>query len=130
MRKNIFFLKLNLIANFFRLRDKKIGLLVKKFSSVSIQQKFALSEKYFGEKWVLFRKNFIFLSSFLEFEWFLCLFTKFLSQVCQTTDQRAERTKLRKLTFKNFVFFSKAVLCFEQKNLDFQHNSKSYFSKP
>ena len=72
------FLKLNMIANFFGLRDEKKGLLVKKFSSGFLQQEFALREKCFEEKRFFFRKSFIFLLSFLEFEWFLCLFCKML----------------------------------------------------
>ena len=68
------FLKLNIIANFFGLRDEKKGLLVKKFSSGLLQQEFALTEKCFEEKRFVFRKSFIFLLSVLEFEWFLCLF--------------------------------------------------------
>ena len=76
--KTVFFLKLNLIANFFGLRDEKIGLLVKNFPSGFLQQEFALPEKCLEEKWNLFRQSFIFLLSFLEFEWFLCLFCKVL----------------------------------------------------
>ena len=78
MRKNSFFPKLNMIANFFGLRDEKKGLLVKKIPSGFLQQEFALPEKCLEEKWIVFRKSFIFLLSFSEFEWFICLCCKIL----------------------------------------------------
>ena len=91
-RKLDFFFKWNMFANIFGLRDEKIGLLVKNFSSGFLQQEIALPEKCFEEKGFLFRECF-FSVIILEFEWFLCLFAKLFSQVCQTTDHCAERIK-------------------------------------
>ena len=113
LEKNIFFW--NWCANFFGLWGEKNRAFSQKFSSGSIQQKFALPKKCFREKWFLFRKSFIFLLSFFEFEWFLCRFAKCFSQVCQATDQRAERTKLGKLTFEIFVFFQKQFCVLSRK---------------
>ena len=107
---------------------KKMGLSIKEFFSGFNQQKLALPEKYFDEKRFLFRKCFLFLLSFLEFQWFFCLFAKFFSLVCQTTDQRRERKKLGKLTWKNSFFNQFWTL--RRKNLDFQQNCKAWFSKP
>ena len=70
---------------------------------------------------------FFFLLSIMEFDWFLCIFPKLFSQVCQITDQLAEKkiwgVNLEKLFFESF-------LDFEEKNLYFQQNSKAWFSKP
>ena len=71
-RKTYIFQKLNVFSNFFGIEMKKIGLLVKKFSSGFVQQESALREKSFEENWFLFRKSFNFLLTFLEFEWSLC----------------------------------------------------------
>ena len=126
--KTVFFLKLNMIANFIGLRDEKKGLLVKKFSSGFLQQEFAIPEKCLEEKWFVFRKSFIFLLSFLEFEWFICLCWKFFGQVWKTTNQPAETSKLWKLTLK--ICFFKQFWTLTRKNLDFQQNSKAWYSKP
>ena len=116
------FLKLNIIANFFGLRDEKKGLSVKKFCSGLLQQEFALTEKCFEQKNICLSKKFYF--SVIRFGvWVISLsfFAKCFSQVCQTTDQHAERNKMGKLTWKNcFInqfwtlrkktwFFSKTV---------------------
>ena len=85
---------------------KKIGLLVKKFYSGFLQQEFALPEKCFEEKWFLFRKCFIFYYHFWSLSDFFVFFAKFFSRVCQTTDQRGERNKMGKLTWKNCFFFN------------------------
>ena len=69
---------------------KKVGLSVKKFFSGFNQQNFALPEQYFEEKVFSFQ-NVFFLLSILEFDWFLCLFPKMFNQVCQITDQLAEK---------------------------------------
>ena len=105
-----------------------MGLSVKKFFSVFNQQKFALPEKYFEEKRFLFRKSFLFLLSFLEFEWCLCLIAKLFSQVCQITDHCAERKYWEKEPWK-FVFFLFNFWTLSGKNLDFQQNSKAWFSE-
>ena len=107
---------------------KKMGLSIKEFFSGFNQQKFALPEKYFDEKRFLFRKCFLFLLSFLEFQWFLCLFAKLFSLVGQTTDQRRERKQLGKITWKTCFFNHFWTL--RRKNLDFQQNCKAWFSKP
>ena len=73
-------------------------------------------------------ENVFFSVIILEFPWFLCLFAKLLSQVCQTTDQRRERKQLRNLTWK-FCFF-RQFWTLRRKNLDFQWNCKAWFSKP
>ena len=56
-----------------------------------------------------------FLLSFSEFQWFLCLFAKLFSQVCQTTDQRAERKKNGEINLENLFFQS--ILVSEEKKL-------------
>ena len=108
---------------------KIMGLSIKEFFSGFNQQKFALPENYFNEKKrFLFRKCFLFLLSFLEFQWFFCLFAKLFSLVCQTTDQRRERKQLGKLTWK--ICFLNQFWTSRRKNLDFQQNCKAWFSKP
>ena len=102
-----FFLKIEHYFNLLRtLRWKKMGLSVKNHFSVFSQQKFALPEKYVDENKFLFRKSFLFLLSFLVIEWFLCLFAKLFSQVCQTTDQCAERKKIGELNLEKLFFQS------------------------
>ena len=110
------------------LRWKKMGHSVKKYFSGFSQQKFGLPEKCVDENKFLFRKSFLFLLSFLEFEWCLCLFAKLFSQVCQITDQCAERKKLGNLIWKSCFFNHFRKL--RQKTLDFHRNSKAWFSKP
>ena len=88
------------------LRLKKMGLSVKNYFSVFSQQKFALPENYVDENKFLFRKSFLFLLSFLVIEWFLCLFAKLFSQVCQTTAQFAERKKIGELNLEKLFFQS------------------------
>ena len=79
---------------------KKIGLLVKKHSSGFLQQEFALPEECFEEKRFFFRESFFFCYLFWSLSDFFVFFAKFLSQVCQTNDQRAETNKMGKLTWK------------------------------
>ena len=122
-------LKIEHYSNLLRtLRWKKMGHSVRKYFSGFSQQKFALPEKCVDENKFRFRKSFLFLLSFLEFEWFLCLFAKLFSQVCQITDQCAERNKLGNLIWKSCFFNHFWKL--RQKNLDFPQNSQAWFSKP
>ena len=93
-----------MISTFFGLWDEKLGLSVKEFFSGFNQQKFALLEKYFDEKRFPFRKSFLFLLSSLEFEWFVCLFAKLFSLVCQTTDQRRERKNIGEINLRKICF--------------------------
>ena len=47
---------------------------------------------------------------------FFVFLAKFSTKVCQTSNQRAERKKMGKLTFEKFVFFyRKSILDFERK---------------
>ena len=113
------FLKIEHDFNLLRtLRWKKMGLSVKNNFSVFSQQKFALPQDYFLEKRLLFRKSFLFLLDLLEVQWFLYLFAKLFSLVFQTTDQRRERQKLGKLTWK--ICFFNQFWTLRRKNLDFQ----------
>ena len=113
------FLKIEHGFNFLlTLRWKKMGLSVKEFFSGFNQQKFALPQNYFDEKRFLFRKSFHFLLDFLEVQCFLYLFAKLFSLVFQTTDQRRERKKLGKLTWK--ICFFNQFWTLRRKNLDFQ----------
>ena len=123
------FLKIEHDFNLLRtLRWKKMGLSVKNNFSVFSQQKFALPEKFFDEKKFLFWKCFVFLLSFLEFQWFIYLFAKLFSLVFQITDQRRERKKLGNLTWK--ICFFNYFWTLRRKNLDFQQNCTAWFSKP
>ena len=68
------FLKLNIIANFFGLRDEKKGFQSKNFVQVYYNRNSRSQRNVLSKKRFVFRKSFIFLLSVLEFEWFLCLF--------------------------------------------------------
>ena len=76
--KTVFF-KLNMIANFFGLRDEENwdfgqkNFLQSYYNRNSRFQRNVLRKNDFS-----FERGFIFLLSFLEFEWFLCLFCKIL----------------------------------------------------
>ena len=94
---------------------KKIGPLVEKFSSGFLQQDIALSEEYFKEKWFFFRKSFVFILSFFEFERFRCLFANFISQVYQNTDLSVEKKEIvenymKKCFFNQFWTLSRRKL--------------------
>ena len=126
-RKNIYFLKLNMISTFFGVWDEKSGSFSQKVFFRVQPTKIRASRAIFWGKSFLFPKCFFFLLSIMEFDWFLCIFPKLFSQVCQITDQLAEKkiwgVNLEKLFFESF-------LDFEEKNLYFQQNSKAWFSKP
>ena len=128
LSESIHFCKLNMSSTFFGFWDEKMGLSVKDFFSGFNQQNFALLEKNFDEKIFPFRKSFLFLLDILEFQWFICLFAKLFTLVCQTTDQRRERKKMGKLTWK--ICFFNQFWTLRRKNLDFQQNCKAWFSKP
>ena len=81
---------------------KKIALLVKKFSSGFVQQECALREKSFEEKWFLFRKSFIFLLSFLEFEWFLCPSCKILQSGVSNRQTTCGKKKIVEISLEKF----------------------------
>ena len=97
------FWKLAQCFNILRTFRWKIGPLVRKFSSRFLHQEFALPEKFFEGNCFLSRKKFIFLLLFFEFEQFLCLYTKFFSQVSQNTDPNAERKKFGEINLEKIV---------------------------
>ena len=61
----------------------------------------ASREMFWGKKDLSFEKVLFFCYHFWSLSDFFVFCAKFFSQVCQTTDQRTERTKLGKLTLKN-----------------------------
>ena len=73
-------------------RWKNRAFIQKLFFRVFTTGNHASREMFRGKKDISFEKVF-FLLSFLEFEWFRCLFAKLFSHVCQTTDHCAERNK-------------------------------------
>ena len=113
------FLKIEHDFNLLRTLRRKNG----SFSQIVFSRvqttKIRASKEIFRWKKFLFRKSFLFLLSSLEFEWFLCLFAKLFSLVCQTTDQRRERKTLGKINLRKicFSFYKKSILDFEQKQL-------------
>ena len=94
LRNNIFIWKMNMISTFFGLWDEKEeGFQWKSFLRGSYNKNSRFQWNFLRKKIFLFRKSFIFLLSFFELEWFLCLFAIFFCLLCQTANQREERKK-------------------------------------
>ena len=98
---------------------KSRALVLKNFSSGFLQQEIALPENYFEEKWFLFRRSFVFLLSFLEFEWFACLSCKILQSGVSNQQSTRREKKIGEINLPKTCFFinKKSVLDFEQKQL-------------
>ena len=64
----------------------------------------ASREMFWGKKDLSFEKVLFFCYHFWSLSDFFVFCAKFFSQVCQTTDQRAERNKMGKLTWKTCFF--------------------------
>ena len=79
-----------MISTFSGVWDEKSGSFSQKVFFRVQPTKFRASRAIFWGKSFLFPKCF-FLLSILEFDWFLCLFPKMFNQVCQITDQLAEK---------------------------------------
>ena len=123
------FLKLNMIANFFGLRDEENWAFIQKnFFRVFTTGIRASKEKFWGKMISLSKEVLFFCYHFWSLSNFFFFFAKFFSQVCQTTDQRAERNKMGKLPWKN-CFFNQFWI-WGKKNLVFQQSSEAWFSKP
>ena len=115
LRENIYFLKLNMIPTFFGLWDeKKWDIQSKNFFQGPTNKNSRFQRNISIKTDFSFEKVF-FLLSFSEFQWFLWLFAKLFSQVCQTTDQRAERKKNGEINLENLFFQS--ILVSEEKKL-------------
>ena len=84
---------------------KKIGILVKKTFFRVITTGIRASRGMFWGKMISLSKEVLFFCyHFWSLSDFFVFFAKFFSQVCQTTDQRAERNKMGKLPWKNCFF--------------------------
>ena len=80
----------------------------------------ASREMFWGKKDLSFEKVLFFCYHFWSLSDFFVFCAKFFSQVCQTTDQRAERNKMGKLTWKT---------CFFNQFWTLRKNKTWFFSK-
>ena len=95
---------------------KNRALVLKNFSAGFLQQEIALPENYFEEKWFLFRRKFVFLLSFLEFEWFACLSCKILQSGVSNQQSTRREKKIGEINLPKTCFFinKKSIWDFEQ----------------
>ena len=96
-----------MIATFFGLWDEKNRVFCQKVFFRVFTTRIRASREMFWGKMISLSKKFYFFYHLWSMSDFFVFLAKFSTKVCQTSNQRAERKKLGKLTFEKVVFLQK-----------------------